>query len=107
MLQEVQGLLRDLRNLEYLLKSEQFALACERAIEPDKRLIDQLIRGSMIDDPKMRTRAMVALKLLIKRYTIEGMSSQDLKDLASQMQIKGWSRMTKDELIGAIQKWKV
>lgn len=100
--QEVQRMLLDIRNLDYTLETESFDTAYRACTNEDRADIERLIKGCMIDDARMRCSAYIALRGLIRKYNVRGI--HELRDIASLLGIKGWSRLTKEELLTAIER---
>lgn len=94
--------LRDLRNLEYFLKTPSFKDA-ERLANPDqKKLIEQLINCILCGPENLRLEVLSDFKALCERLSNRDVSLTDLRAKASQLGIRYYSRMTRDQLIEAI-----
>lgn len=84
------------RNMEHNLSLEPFATAWRRSNNEDRAKFLKLINDGDVE----------GLKRLIRYVAFNDISLSDLRDMASKLHIKNYSRMTKSELLGRIEHEK-
>lgn len=83
-----------IRTLGRIVESPTFSVACCNCTEEQKVLIQTYVR-----EVKCRELKNLVQEILKGDF----LSIRDLRHTASKMQIKNWSRMTKDALLSAIR----
>lgn len=102
--QRVFNQLRDLRILEYFLKSDAFTDAEKMATPDQSVMIKALLEGILRGHDELRTQMMADLKALCERISNRDITLVALREKASRLCIRYYTRLSREELIEAINK---
>lgn len=100
----LQRLLSDLRKLEYLMATDRFIGASKIAKENQANFLRQLTEAAMSNDSNLREMALEDLREYCDHLTGRDVSVTKLRERASMLCIRNYSRLSRDELIEAINK---
>lgn len=101
---QLQRLLSDLRKLEYLMSTDRFVQAMKIAKSDQLELIKQMTQASMSVDSKLREKAINDLREFCDHLTGRDITVTKLREQASRLCIKNYSRLNRDELVECINK---
>lgn len=100
--QRVFNQLRDLRILEYFIKSETFRDAERLATDEQRDLMASLLESILRGPDELRTKLLSDLKSLCERIGNRDTTLVELRAKASMLCIRYYSRLTREQLIEAI-----
>lgn len=97
--EKVNSFCNDLRSLQYLTAQSYFEIALA---DDELNEIPPLVEKAMSQDWRTRSEALESLKKIVHVIAFGDLTTRDLKNKAMKLNIRGWSRMTKSELLSAI-----
>lgn len=98
----VSNLLLDARSVEHLVRQDEFASMYERASADFQQQIDELCRGALHTEQRIRLESIATLKELLRIERQGDVSIRDLREEARNLGIPKYSRMDKAQLLSAI-----
>lgn len=100
--EKIKNLLLDVRALDYLTQQEDFATLYASSDAGMRYTIEVMCFGCAAEDPRTRSACLEGLRSLVK---VRQVTVAQLKDRAQQLGISGYSRMTKADLLIALEKF--
>lgn len=100
--EQVANRLLDLRNLEYLVRTDDFEALFERANDDLRQSIFTLCDGASSIDPSIRYECATVLKEMVRTEAQRDVSMKDLRKDAQKLNVPRYSRMSKSELLSEI-----
>lgn len=96
----------DTRNLEYAIRSSSFEEAYLKSSKEDQQALEVVIEGVFDSALGVRSETLALLHSWIREKTAKDISIRDLKETARNLNISGYSRMSKSQLLSELAKRK-
>lgn len=94
--------LLDLRNLDYVVRTDSFESLLDRAVGSFRADILALCDGVSNIDPAVRSECLSALKEMLRIEGQRDVSIRDLREVARRLGVPKYSRLTKADLLSEI-----